>query len=194
LVSLVRAVLVWAVVLATVLAPRLLPQSQAPAAPVVTQISTYHQQSVLESIRLQHIQTTEAQQADSWSQEYLQGWNKYQAQVQALAEAQAEAARIAALSNHPAAPADIAKAIHDAFAPLGDRALQWAFNVAWCESRYHPTSVNSSSGAAGLFQFLPSTWAFTPEHTSSPFDPVANSLAAAWLYNRDGPSQWVCQG
>ena len=194
MVSLFRAVVVWAVVLATVAAPRMLPQTDAPAHPVVTQISTYHQQSVLESIRNEHVQASQAQQADSWSREYLQGWDQYQAKVQAMAEAQAEAARIAALSNHPAAPPEIAKAIHDAFTPLGGRAVQWAFNVAWCESRYHPNSVNTSSGASGLFQFLPSTWAFTPQHASSPFDPVANSLAAAWLYNRDGPSQWVCQG
>jgi hypothetical protein len=45
-----------------------------------------------------------------------------------------------------------------------------------------------------LFQFLPSTWAFTPYAKYSPFDPKYNALAAAWLYSRDGPSQWVCQG
>jgi transglycosylase-like protein with SLT domain len=195
-VPLFRAVLVWAVILGTVLAPRLQgagavqPQPQ----PVVTQLSAYSQQSVLGNVRQQRIQSAEIAQVEAWSQEYDQGWNNYQAKLQAYAEAQAEAARIAALSNHPAPPDYIAKAIHDAFTPLGDRAVQWAFNVAWCESRYHPTSVNTSSGASGLFQFLPSTWAFTPEHASSPFDPVANALAAAWLYNRDGPSQWVCQG
>jgi len=31
--------------------------------------------------------------------------------------------------------------------------------VAWRESRDDPKAVNSSSGAGGLFQFLPSTWA-----------------------------------
>jgi hypothetical protein len=149
---------------------------------------------VLESIRVHNVQISETQEADSWSQEYTQGWNAYQGRVRAEAAAEAEAARLAALGNHPAAPAFIAKAIHDAFTPLGDRAVQWAFNVAWCESRYHPNSVNTSSGASGLFQFLPSTWAFTPWHTYSPFDPVANAMAAAWLYNRDGPSQWQCQG
>ena len=88
----------------------------------------------------------------------------------------------------------IAQDITTAFSPLGPAAVQWAMNVAWCESRYHPNSVNSDSGASGLFQFLPSTWAFTPEHALSPFDPAANAKAAAWLYARDGPSQWVCQG
>ena len=195
MVSLFRAVLVWAVVLATVVVPRLQqPQAAAPAQPVVTQLSAYHQQSVMGSVREQRIQSAELAQVEAWSQEYAQGWNKYQARLEAQAEAQAEAARIAALSNNPPPPAYIAEIIHDAFVGLGDRAVQWAFNVAYCESRYHPNSVNSSSGASGLFQFLPSTWAFTPWHAQSPFDPTANAHAAAWLYERDGPSQWQCQG
>jgi transglycosylase-like protein with SLT domain len=194
LVALFRAVLVWTVVLATVVLPRLQPAAPAASRPVVTQLTAYSQQSVVGNLRAQRIQTAELAQAEAWSQEYDQGWNAYQAEVQAEAEAVAEAARIAALSNHPPPPAYIAKLITDAFSPLGAAAVQWAINVAYCESRYHPNSVNSSSGASGLFQFLPSTWAFTPEHALSPFDPGANAQAAAWLYARDGPSQWVCQG
>jgi soluble lytic murein transglycosylase-like protein len=72
--------------------------------------------------------------------------------------------------------------------------VQWAINVAYCESRYHPNSVNSSSGASGLFQFLPSTWSGTPYANQSPFDPRANSFAAAWLYSHYGPGRWECQG
>ena len=194
MVALFRAVLVWTVVLATVVLPRLQPAAPAASRPVVTQLTAYSQQSVVGNLRAQRIQTAELAQAEAWSQEYDQGWNAYQAEVQAEAEAVAEAARIAALSNHPPPPAYIAKLITDAFSPLGAAAVQWAINVAYCESRYHPNSVNSSSGASGLFQFLPSTWAFTPEHALSPFDPGANAQAAAWLYARDGPSQWVCQG
>jgi hypothetical protein len=194
LVALFRAVLVWAVVLGTILVPRMQPPAAAPPQPVVTHLSAYNQQSVVGSVRLQRVESAEIAQAEAWSQEYDQGWNAYQARIQQEAAIQAEAARIAALSNHPPPPAYIAQIIHDAFSPLGDRAVQWAVNVAYCESRYHPNSVNTESGAAGLFQFLPSTWAFTPQHASSPFDPVANAHAAAWLYQRDGPSQWVCQG
>jgi hypothetical protein len=194
LIALFRAVLVWAVVLATVVVPRVQPPAAAPARPVVTQLTAYSPPSVVFNVRAQRVQSAELAQVQAWSQEFDQGWNVYQAQLQAAAEAQAEAARIAALSNHPPAPALIAQAINAAFSPLGPAAVQWAFNVAYCESRYHPNSVNSSSGAAGLFQFLPSTWAFTPQHAQSPFDPVANAQAAAWLYHRDGPSQWVCQG
>ena len=169
MVPLFRAVLVWAVVLGTILLPRVQPPAAAPAQPVVTHLSAYYQQSVVGTVRLQRIQSAEIAQAEAWSQEYDQG-------------------------NHPPPPAYIAQIIHDAFSPLGGRALQWAVNVAYCESRYHPNSVNTESGASGLFQFLPSTWAFTPQHASSPFDPVANAHAAAWLYQRDGPSQWECQG
>jgi hypothetical protein len=194
LVALFRAVLVWTVVLGTVVLPRLQPPAVAPARPVVTQLTAYSQQSVVGNLRAQRLQTAELAQAEAWSQEFDQGWNRYQSRLAAEAAVQAEAARVAALSNHPPPPAYIATIISDAFSPLGSRAVQWALNVAYCESRYHPNSVNTSSGASGLFQFLPSTWAFTPQHALSPFDPGANAQAAAWLYKRDGPSQWVCQG
>jgi len=194
LIALFRAVLVWTVVLATVVLPRVQPPAAAPVRPVVTQLTAYSQPSVVGNLRAERIQAAEIAEVEAWSLEFDQGWNRYQARLQAEAEVQAEAARIAALSNHAPPPAYIAKIITDAFSPLGSAAVQWALNVAYCESRYHPTSVNSSSGASGLFQFLPSTWAFTPQHASSPFDPVANAQAAAWLYHRDGPSQWVCQG
>ena len=194
MVALFRAVLVWTVVLATVVMPRLQAPAAAPERPVVTQLTAFSQQSVLGNVRAQRIQSAEIAQAQAWSREYDQGYDAYQVRVAAEVAAAAEAARIAALSNHPPPPAYIAAIISAAFSPLGQAAVQWAFNVAYCESRYHPNSVNSSSGASGLFQFLPSTWAFMPEHAQSPFDPTANAQAAAWLYARDGPSQWVCQG
>jgi hypothetical protein len=193
LVPLVRAVALWTVVLASIVLPRIQPPP-APASPAVTQVSSYETQSMTQAAHNQKAQAQRQAVAQAWTAEYSRSYDAYQARLQAEAQAQAEAARIAALSNHPPPPAYIAQAIHNAFTPLGDRAVQWAFNVAWCESRYHPNSVNSESGASGLFQFLPSTWAFTPQRALSPFDPVANSNAAAWLYARDGPSQWVCQG
>ncbi len=185
-----RAVSVWAVMLVLAVLPRV-PQP-APTQPIVTQ--AFSQQSVLTNVRAERAAEAQVAQAQSWTEQYNRDYTAYQARIQAEALASAEATRIAALSNHPTPPAYIAKIINDAFSPLGAAAVQWAVNVAYCESRYHPNSVNSSSGAAGLFQFLPSTWAFTPWHAQSPFDPVANALAAAWLYKRDGPNQWVCQG
>jgi soluble lytic murein transglycosylase-like protein len=72
---------------------------------------------------------------------------------------------------------------------------QWAYRVAWCESRYNPGAYNRSSGAAGLFQFIPSTWRNTPQGRAgmSPFDPYANAEAAAWLYKVGGPRHWSCR-
>ena len=90
-------------------------------------------------------------------------------------------------------PTAIQQIILDAFARLGAGAQQWALRVAKCESNYNPLAVNPYSGASGLFQFLPSTWAITPQHAQSVFDAVANAQAAAWLYQRSGPSQWSCQ-
>ena len=193
-VPLLRAVLVWAVILASVVLVRLDPPPALSNAAAVTQLSAYDRLSVVQQTRAQRVQAAQMAQVVAWAAELKQGLADYQAQQDALAAAQAQAAVIAARSNHAPPPPYIAKIISDAFSPLGPAAVQWAMNVAYCESRYHPNSVNSSSGASGLFQFLPSTWAFTPQRGLSPFDPVANSNAAAWLYARDGPSQWVCQG
>jgi len=96
------------------------------------------------------------------------------------------------MSLDPGSVGAIQAIILDAFAPLGAAAQSWALRVAKCESNYNPYAVNRSSGASGLFQFLPSTWAGSPYHAESVFDPSANAHAAAWLYQRSGPSQWVC--
>src|SRR3989454_9719436 len=174
--------------------PRLAPPAQQSVTVAVSQLTAFDRDSAVQQARNQRVQAAQMAQVQSWSQELKQGLAEYQAKQAAEAAAQAQAEAIAARNNHPAPPPEIAKDIVDAFSPLGPGAVQWAMNIAWCESRYHPNSVNSSSGASGLFQFLPSTWAFTPQRGLSPFDPVANSNAAAWLYARDGPSQWVGQG
>lgn len=189
-----RAVLVWVVILVSVILPRVAPPIQTQAVVAVTQLSAYDRLSVVQETRTQRVQAAQMAQAEAWSTELKQGLAAYQAQQQALAAAQAQAAAIAARNNHPAPPPEIAKDITDAFSPLGAAAVQWAMNVAWCESRYHPNSVNSSSGASGLFQFLLSTWSGTPYASQSPFDPRANSFAAAWLYSHYGPGRWQCQG
>jgi len=194
LLPLFRAVLVWVVILVSVILPRVAPPIQTQAVVAVTQLSAYDRLSVVQETRTQRVQAAQMAQAEAWSTELKQGLAAYQAQQQALAAAQAQAAAIAARNNHPAPPPEIAKDITDAFSPLGAAAVQWAMNVAWCESRYHPNSVNSSSGASGLFQFLLSTWSGTPYASQSPFDPRANSFAAAWLYSHYGPGRWQCQG
>ena len=186
--------LVWLVILVVVVLPRVDGPAQHTAAVAVTQLSAFDRNAVLQQNRGDRVQATQSAQVQSWSVQLKQGLAEYQAKQAALAAAQAQAALIAQRSNHPPPPPEIAKYIYDAFIPQGTRAVQWAMNVAWCESRYHPNSVNSDSGASGLFQFLPSTWAFTPYAKYSPFNPQYNALAAAWLYKRDGPNQWVCQG
>jgi len=194
LVPLLRAVLVWAVILASVVLVRLDPPTSVANAVAVTQLSAYDRLSVVQQTRTQRAQAAQMAQVSAWAAELKQGLADYQAQQDALAAAQAQAAVIAARSNHAPPPPYIAKIINDAFSPLGPAAVQWAINVAYCESRYHPNSVNSESGASGLFQFMPSTWSGTPWASQSPFDPVANAQAAAWLYSHYGPGRWTCQG
>ena len=195
MVPLFRAVGVWVLVLDTGIMPCLTPETTMATA-AVTQLSAYDRQSALRLSQAKKDQAADEAQVQAWSADLRKGLAEWKAQQDALAAAQAEANRIAALSNHPPPPPYIAKIINDAFSPLGPRAVQWAINVAYCESRYHPNSVNSDSGASGLFQFMPSTWGGTPWASKSPFDPVANAQAAAWLYSRPygGPGRWTCQG
>ena len=188
-----RAILVWTVILASVILVRMDPPTAVTQAVAVTQLSAYDRLSVVQQTRNQRVQAAQMAQVDAWSAELKQGLADYQAQQDALAAAQAQAARIVALNNHPPPPANIAKIITDAFSPLGQDAVVWALRIAYCESRYHPNSVNTSSGASGLFQFLPSTWGGTPWAGQSPFDPVANAQAAAWLYSHYGPGRWSCK-
>jgi hypothetical protein len=190
-----RAVLVWAIVLTGIVLPRVEAAPMAPSSDVaVTQLNAYDRESIVSQARDQRAVAAQDAQVQAWSLQLQQGMAKYQAELKVLAAANAEANRIAALSNHAPPPPYIAKIINDAFSPLGPRAVQWAINVAYCESRYHPNSVNSDSGATGLFQFMAGTWSGTPWASKSRFDPVANAQAAAWLYKTYGPGRWSCQG
>ena len=82
-------------------------------------------------------------------------------------------------------------------AGLIDRLHAAQHALAQCESLGDPDAYNPYSGASGLFQFLPSTWASTSPKAGFPdasvFDPVANIGAAAWIANRYdalGMSYW----
>jgi len=136
LLPLFRAVLVWAVILATVILPRLEPPAAAVANSVaVTQLSAYDRLSVVQQTRTQRVQAAQMAQVQVWSAELKQGLADYQAQQEALAAAEAEAARVAALNNHPPPPGYIAQIITNAFSPLGQGAVTWALRIAYCESR-----------------------------------------------------------
>lgn len=79
-------------------------------------------------------------------------------------------------------------------ADLVDEALA----VMRCESNGDPEAYNPYSGASGLFQFLPSTWATVSVRAgfegASVFDANANIGTAAWLSNyyvSRGSSPWA---
>lgn len=63
---------------------------------------------------------------------------------------------------------------------------------ARCESGLSPTAHNPS-GASGLLQFLPSTWATTPFARFSIWSPYANAFAGAWMIAHGRGGEWVCQ-
>ncbi|MDQ6883992.1 MAG: transglycosylase SLT domain-containing protein [Candidatus Dormibacteraeota bacterium] len=70
--------------------------------------------------------------------------------------------------------------------------LSWALRVANCESHYNPLAVNRSSGASGLFQFMPSTWnANFPGQNI--WDPMAQARGALVFYNAGRQSAWTCR-
>lgn len=70
--------------------------------------------------------------------------------------------------------------------------LSWALRVANCESHYNPLAVNRSSGASGLFQFMPSTWnANFPGQNI--WDPNAQARGALVFYNAGRQSAWTCK-
>ena len=101
-------------------------------------------------------------------------------------------ASTAAHTTRPSPPPAVERALRLAGAAYGVPYRELAA-VAWCESRYAVRAVGKA-GDSGLFQFLASTWRGTPFRGFSRFDPVANSLAAAWLVSRDGSwRQWTCQ-
>ncbi|MGH7882654.1 MAG: transglycosylase SLT domain-containing protein [Candidatus Dormibacteraceae bacterium] len=109
-----------------------------------------------------------------------------------------QAGAIACDSSQPSpqsCPAgSIQQIITGAFTPLGAPAVTWGLRIAHCESHYNPRAVNPS-GASGLFQFMPSTFAHTPPGKAggSIWDPVAQSQAASWMYGQGRQAEWECR-
>lgn len=72
-----------------------------------------------------------------------------------------------------------------------------AIRVAWCESRFNPTSSNPETGGIGLFHHLPEFW---PQRTEAagfpnaePTDVEANVAAAAYaVYEEGGWAVFTC--
>lgn len=67
--------------------------------------------------------------------------------------------------------------------------------IAFCESRFSPVAVNGTSGASGLFQFLPSTWNSNRYGAAgfSVWSPLASALGAAYHMSRYGDRAWECR-
>ena len=72
-----------------------------------------------------------------------------------------------------------------------DQSRRQALYIAHRESRFNWRATNSSSGAAGLFQFMPRTWQSTPYRRHSPYHPKWAALAAMWMWKRGGQSHWA---
>lgn len=73
----------------------------------------------------------------------------------------------------------------------------WQDAVIWRESNWDPWATNPSSGAAGLAQFLSSTWAWGQEIfgiDGSPYDPYA-AIRMMSAFIADGQYyHWSCGG
>ncbi len=84
--------------------------------------------------------------------------------------------------------------IRDRFASLGARATDVALCVAERESNFAPLAVNPATGAAGVFQFIPSTWVSLSELAgrsgASVFDARAHVAVAAWTVAHYGWHAW----
>jgi hypothetical protein len=108
-----------------------------------------------------------------------------------LPAAPAAAARAAApFTPPPGSGGDGLAAIYAVFG--NSPGLTWALRVANCESHYNPLAVNRSSGASGLFQFMPSTWnANFPGQNI--WDPYTQARGALVFYNAGRQSAWTCK-
>lgn len=84
----------------------------------------------------------------------------------------------------------VVEAINLACATYGSCGALW--RRARCESGYSPSAYNDS-GASGLFQFLPSTFASTPYRSFSIWSAYANALAAGWMHAHGRGGEWECR-
>jgi surface rod structure-forming protein G/transglycosylase-like protein with SLT domain len=115
----------------------------------------------------------------------------------ASTELQAPVAEVRRVGTQaPPVPGNIESIIRAAAATWGADPDQ-LLRVAWCESRYNPNAYNASSGASGLFQFMPRTFAVNSVRAgyggASIFDPVASANTAAYMFVNGQARQWSCK-
>lgn len=72
----------------------------------------------------------------------------------------------------------------------------WLLRIAKCESGFNPNAYNPS-GASGLFQFMPATFAANSVRAgfagASIWDPVASANTAAYMFSIGQSRQWTCK-
>lgn len=68
----------------------------------------------------------------------------------------------------------------------------WLLRIPGCESSWNPGARNPS-GASGLYQFMPSTWASTPYGNRSIWSPRWQPYGAAWMLRAGRSNEWVCR-
>lgn len=67
--------------------------------------------------------------------------------------------------------------------------------VAECESNLTACAVGGNNQWHGLFQFLRSTYRWTPYADRSIYNPKFNALAAGWMWKKYDPADhWTCYG
>jgi soluble lytic murein transglycosylase-like protein len=133
------------------------------------------------------------------------------AQAARIAAMRARAARIAAMraqaarrvtTQAQAAPTVATRVVygdvvHDAIYQAAQRwgvSYYYLVRLSTCESGLRPDAYNPS-GASGLFQFMPSTyamWAARIGETRSVWDAYANANVAAYMIAQGQAYQWTC--
>jgi peptidoglycan hydrolase CwlO-like protein len=124
-----------------------------------------------------------------------------EAQAAQLAQARAqEAAAVSGLRSQVAGWEQQVQAAQQVSAAQAQQTVSnWVGNYAipqaivMCESGGNFQAVNSSSGAGGAYQILPSTWRLY-SGSGSPQDasPQAQSQIASQIWSDSGPSAWAC--
>ena len=145
------------------------------------------------------VATTPAQTARTVQTMHARSVTKYLstlAFLEAVKAAQTAAGAQAAVAIAPVAPVVSSAPTPPSVAASGPFGLTgFLACVAYRESHDDPTAVNPSSGAGGLFQFLPSTWANLGEPGLPQNASVAEQISAAQrLMAMEGTSPWAGGG
>lgn len=101
-----------------------------------------------------------------------------------------EAKQGSCIDEAPAGSEQLLDCIRDGAAHYG-QSYSAMVALARCESNLNRLAHNPS-GASGLFQFLPSTWAGTPYGSHSIWSARWQGLATGWMLSQGRRGEWVC--